>query len=109
MIDSIKKFSSSLSHNLLQMEDQSNLRQGLPRMKSFNLTFEKNKKEMEKIYVVLMLETFIVLYKFKDLHSKFVSSELLKIVVKCAQKISDLTNKITEDQGDNRIGYNFTD
>lgn len=78
-------------------------------MKSFNLAFDKNKKEMEKIYVVLILETFIVLYKFKDLHSKFVSSELLKIVVKCSQKISELTHKITGDQSENRIGYNFTE
>jgi len=105
MIESVKKFSSSLTQNLSQVEDI----RAVNKTKSFSSGSDiKNKRETEKLFIVLILETFIILYKFKDLHFKFVSSEVLKSVVKCSQKISDISQKVEKEQSLSNVLYNFT-
>lgn len=105
IIESIKKFSNSLSHTLAQIEDS--IRHNYIPSKLSSAMQDKNKKEMEKTYIILILESFIILYKFKDLHTKFVDSLVLESIVYCAQKINDVSKKLT-DPNDSIFGVYFT-
>src|SRR5688500_17355299 len=106
MIESIKKFSNLLSQNISQVEDS---RPVIGKSKSFSGGVDvKNKKETEKLFIVLIFETLIILYKFKDLHFKFVSSEVLKSVVKCCQKISEISGRVEKEQSLSSLLYNFS-
>lgn len=109
IIDSIKKFSNSLSSNLSKIEENTHMKMDLAKRKSFAVANDKNKKDIEKLYIVLVLETIIILYKFKDLHFKFVSAEVLKSVVRCAQKISEINSIMdNRENAEMRPTFNFT-
>ena len=108
IIDSIKKFSNSLSSNLSKIEENTHLRD-FSKRKSFAVAVDKNKKDIEKLYVVLVLETIIILYKFKDLHRKFMEAEVLKSIVRCAQKISEINSLMdNKDNSELKSTFNFT-
>ena len=109
IIDSIKKFSSSLSSNLSKMEDNAHLKIDSSKKKVFAVATDKNKKDVEKLYIVLILETIIILYKFKDLHFKFVSTEILKSIVSCAQKIAEINSIIdNKENADMKPAFSFS-
>jgi len=109
IIDSIKKFSNSLSSNLSKIEENTHLRMDFSKRKTFAVAVDKNKKDIEKLYVVLVLETIIILYKFKDLHRKFMEAEVLKSIVRCAQKISEINSLMdNKDNSELKSTFNFT-
>jgi len=112
IIDSIKKFSNSLSSNLSKIEENTHMKMDFAKKKTFAVANDRNKKDIEKLYVVLVLETIIILYKYKDIHKKFIETEVLKSIVRCAQKISEINslmdNKENKENAEMKSSFNFT-
>ena len=84
-------------------------------MKKFNVnaTEDRNKKELEKVFIVLILETLIILFKFKDIHSKLIASEYLLSIISCIEKIKKMNSIIHSKEGTPEekkifIEYNFS-
>lgn len=74
-------------------DDKGHLRASFGRAKSMGIINDRNKKESEKIFIILVLETIMILFKFKNLHFKLVQSEVIKSIVICVQKITALVEK----------------